>query len=140
MVAEADNGEKKYYLTKKADGPEARPSRGGAVPSASNNIIAEQKVNFNPSKILDNKNFQSGFQNVSSKGATISALNYFENDEDKWTEEKHKNFLEGFASNRLGNPEKYPFYGAKENHWTDKFNIGNPKKDKGKSDRSHVVL
>ena len=56
---------------------------------------------------------------------------YFENDEDKWTEEKHKNFLEGFASNRLGNPEKYPFYGAKENHWTDKFNIGNPKKDKG---------
>ena len=101
MVAEADNGQKKYYLTKKADGPEARPSRGGAVPSASNNIIAEQKVNFNPSKILDNKNFQSGFQNVSSKGATISALNYFENDEDKWTEEKHKNFLEGFASNRL---------------------------------------
>lgn len=131
LVAEADNGQKKYYLTKKADGPEARPSRGGAVPSASNNIIAGQKVNFNPSKILDNKNFQSGFQNVSSKGATISALNYFENDEDKWTEEKHKNFLEGFASNRLGNPEKYPFYGAKENHWTDKFNIGNPKKDKG---------
>ena len=93
MVAEADNGQKKYYLTKKADGAEWRPSRGGAVPSASNNIIAEQKVNFSPSKILDNKTFQSGFQNVSSKGATISALNYFENDEDKWTEEKHKNFL-----------------------------------------------
>lgn len=78
LVAEADNGQKKYYLTKKADGHEARPSRGGAVPSASNNIIAEQKMNLKPSKILDNKNFQSGFQNVSSKGATISALNYFE--------------------------------------------------------------
>ena len=52
MVAEADNGEKKYYLTKKADGPEARPSRGGAVPSASNNIIAEQKASFNPFFII----------------------------------------------------------------------------------------
>lgn len=129
LIAESKDGIKKYYMTKKADGAEWRPSRGGSAPSS--NSLTQQKVNFNPSKILDNKNFQSGFQNVSSKGATISALNYFENDEDKWTEEKHKNFLEGFASNRLGNPEKYPFYGAKENHWTDKFNIGNPKKDKG---------
>ena len=40
-----------------------------------------------------------------------------------------ESFIEGFESNRLGNPERYPYNGK----WTDKLNldIGNPDTDNG---------
>ena len=70
---------------------------------------------------------------VNFDGIEINGVKYKD-----WDEQTKKDFWEGFESNTLGNPNKYPYHSSSSSshsstnsHWTDKFNMGDPNKDEG---------
>ena len=77
---------------------------------------------------------KKGSMAINFDGIEINGVKY-----KYWDEKTKKDFWEGFESNTLGNPNKYPYYSSTSSntgsngndHWTDKFNIGDPDEDEG---------
>ena len=85
----------------------------------------EKEEHYEDSSLLLKGSITVNYNNFSINGKSYK----------DWSDKEITDFWEGFDSNQLGNPDKYPFHelndNARKDDWKKKLNIGNPETDDG---------